>query len=99
MIHTCYEFLRKRRQVVPLENFAQLPQEGENWAESLTLWQAIGKLSEELRAVVVLFYYEDLPVREISKILGVSESAVKTRLSRARQRMRKFLLEGDDGNE
>ena len=50
--------------------------------ERLALWQAVLRLSDDLRAAVTLFYYEDMTVREISGILGISEAAVKTRLSR-----------------
>ena len=47
----------------------------------------------DLRAVVTLFYYEDLSIREISAVLGISEAAVKTRLSRGRSRLKQLLHE------
>ena len=59
----------------------------------MTLWQAILRLNDDLRATVTLFYYEGLSIREISKILGISESAVKTRLSRGRTQLRQLLDE------
>jgi RNA polymerase sigma-70 factor (ECF subfamily) len=57
----------------------------------LTLWPAVGRLSDELRAVVVLFYYEDMSIKEISAVTGITQSAVKTRLSRARQKLKLLL--------
>ena len=51
------------------------------------------QLPADYRAVVVLFYYEDLDVREISRITGVPEATVKTRLFRARQRLKTLLAE------
>ena len=41
--------------------------------------------------MVTLFYYEDLPIRAISEVLGVTQGTVKTRLSRARGRLRQML--------
>ena len=62
-------------------------------AERLSLWQAVMALNSDLRAVVTLFYYEDLSIREISAVLGISEAAVKTRLSRGRSRLKQLLHE------
>ena len=70
-----------------------LPAPAEDQAERLSLWQAVMALSDDLRAVVTLFYYEDLPIREISTVLGISEAAVKTRLSRGRARLKQLLHE------
>ncbi|WP_377639506.1 RNA polymerase sigma factor [Oryzobacter terrae] len=46
--------------------------------------RAVGELPARQRAVVVLFYFEDLPVAEVAHALAMSESAVKTSLHRAR---------------
>ena len=46
-----------------------------------------------MRIVVTLFYYEDLSVRQISQILKISQGAVRTRLSRARDQLRQMLEE------
>ena len=56
-------------------------------------YDAVQALPDALRTVIHLFYYENLSVREISKILGARENAVKTRLSRARNAL-KGKLEG-----
>ena len=51
-------------------------------AESLEL------LTEKERKVIVLYYYEDLTLKEISNILGVSESRISQLHTRALQKMR-----------
>lgn len=56
--------------------------------------QAVESLAPKYRLAVHLFYYEQLSVREIAKITGQKESAVKSQLFRARE-MLKELLEGD----
>jgi RNA polymerase sigma-70 factor (ECF subfamily) len=53
--------------------------------------QAVQNLSPALRAVFVLRDIEGLPVRETAESLGISEVAVKTRLLRARLKMREEL--------
>ena len=50
-------------------------------------------LSEALREVTVLFYVEDMSVDDIARVLGISRSAVKTRLFRAREALEKMYKE------
>ncbi len=55
------------------------------------VYDAVTSLPEDYRSVVHLFYYEQYSVREISEIMDISESAVKTRLSRARGMLKEKL--------
>ena len=50
------------------------------------------KLSDKERAVIVLYYLREMSYKEISKFLNVSISAIKSRLSRARQRLKEEEL-------
>jgi RNA polymerase sigma-70 factor (ECF subfamily) len=52
--------------------------------EHLDLHDAIRGLGQEHRTVVVLHYLADLPLEEVSAVLGVPVGTVKSRLSRAR---------------
>lgn len=70
---------KKRKENIPLE--VDIPVE--NKADS-GIRYLVAELEEAYRIVIHLFYYEELSIKEISSILGDSESAVKTRLSRAR---------------
>lgn len=63
-------------------------------ASDYDLFKAVMLLPKSERTVTHLFYYEDLPTKEIANLLGISESAVKTRLTRARQHLKESL--GDD---
>jgi DNA-directed RNA polymerase specialized sigma24 family protein len=54
-----------------------------------TMWDAIGRLRPERRAVVVLRYWADLPHGEIAEILGCPVSTVRSRLHRALSDLRK----------
>ena len=57
------------------------------------LYAEVMALPEKYRTVLYLFYYEEYSVREIAALLGVSPSAVTTRLSRARQALKSELTE------
>lgn len=55
------------------------------------LWELVLKLDEKYRAVIILFYYEQMKIREISRILQITEGTVKSRMSRAKDRLRDLL--------
>jgi RNA polymerase sigma factor (sigma-70 family) len=57
---------------------------------------ALDALPYNLRAPLVFREYADLSYKEIGGILGISESNVKVRIFRARERLGKALAEGDD---
>ena len=57
------------------------------------LEQALELLTEKERKVIVLYYYEDLTLKEISNILEVSESRISQLHTRALQKMRGRLGE------
>ena len=61
--------------------------------ESERLFEAVIALPQKYRIVVHLFYYEDYSVHEMAELLSLSESNVKTRLSRARAMLRDTLKE------
>lgn len=61
--------------------------------------EAVLALPAKYRTTVHLYYYEELSVAEIAKITGKSESAVKSRLFRARAMLREALKEDDDVSE
>jgi RNA polymerase sigma-70 factor, ECF subfamily len=57
-------------------------------------WERITEiLTDPQRAVVTLFYYEDMPLREVARALDMPEGTVKTHLSRARAALRERYLE------
>ena len=55
--------------------------------------EAMMKLSDEHRAVVTMFHIQGMPHAEISKILGVSEGTVRSRLFYANRQLQNYLDE------
>jgi len=67
--------------------------------KSQNLFETVMKLPEKYRTAIHLFYYEDYGVKEIAGILRISESNVKTRLSRGRKLLKESLQEEWDHDE
>lgn len=55
------------------------------------VWAVVMELSEEFREIVVLYYYEQFTTREIGRMLKIPEGTVKSRLSRAREKLLKII--------
>lgn len=88
-INKCNDVLRKKkiRSYVPLdEALALKTSDDKNFLEVAELLQ---KLSEEYRETVILHYLEGYTLEETAEILEISLSAVKMRISRAKEILRK----------
>jgi RNA polymerase sigma-70 factor (ECF subfamily) len=51
-------------------------------------------LSLKYREVLILYYYRDFSVEEISDLLAVNKNTVKTRLKRGREKVKERMMEG-----
>jgi len=56
-----------------------------------TILNEIAELKPKYREVILLFYYQELKIKEIAAVLKLTESAVTVRLSRAREQLRASL--------
>ena len=84
--------LRKRHGEVPLEEVEAM-YAAPSFEPEQELIRAVMALPANLRTVIHLFYYEELSVKEISALLHLSQSAVKTRLCRGREKLKQTLEE------
>ena len=80
-----------RRNTVPLETYMETLEFDSG--ESREIFREVMALPEKYRLVIHLYYYEDYSVAKIGRILGLTESNVKVRLSRGRQLLKKALQE------
>src|SRR5688572_601536 len=55
------------------------------------IWQSLNQLDERHRIVVILRYFHELPITEISEILSVNEGTIHSRLHTAREKLREAL--------
>lgn len=99
----CIDLIRKSKrqlQTIPEEKiktreFADLSTiEAELNDEQIgKLNKALTGLSDEERALIFMKYYDDMSVKEICESLNKSESAIKMKLMRARNRIEKLISE------
>lgn len=94
LICNCYDILRQKRRCVSLD---QVPEaEAPNTQPSdrtLDIRESLEALAENDRLMLTLYYMDGFKLREIAKMLDLSESAAKVRLMRSRQRLQKIYLE------
>ena len=58
---------------------------------SYDIEKAIESLPVKYKTIVILYYYDLMPTKEIAKALNLSDAAVRKRLERARLSMKEFL--------
>lgn len=61
--------------------------------KDLSLYNAINSLDDDLRITTILFYFEDMKYKDIAKLLNVREGTIKSRLSRAKEKLYNILKE------
>ena len=89
LVNDCKSRLRlKWRQVMPLPE--TLPVPGPEERQEV---EELFSLPPKDRAVLHLFYYEGYSTQDIAQITGLSPGAVRSRLTRAREKLRKAMTE------
>ena len=61
---------------------------------NVDLYNAVMSLNKKERLCVILFYYDDLTISDISKVTGIKESTIKSLLKRSRNKLKLKL--GDE---
>ena len=89
VVHESYRIARKRGRTDYLEDSpgTEIPTEDSHYE----LWDLVNTLDEEFRVVTILFYYEDLSIKEIGMILDIPVGTVKSRLTRARAKLKRLI--------
>ncbi len=81
-----------RRNTVPLKEQADCA--APVWAEEEDsgIEDALRTISQKSRTIIHLFYYERMPVEQISRALKIPASTVRVQLSRARKKLKMALM-------
>lgn len=96
VINECNRILRNNRKVIPIEEYMDQAYTLDAY-EKIEIQEAVDSLDDEFRVVVILFYFEDMTIRDIAGTLEIPEGTVKSRLSRARERLSKQLKIQSEG--
>lgn len=92
-INCALDHIRKSRKVVPMEKQPEgsyVPRENE---DRLELEAALGELDERSRMIIVMRYFEDLPIKDIAVVLEMPVSSVKSVLYRGLEKLKINLEE------
>ena len=93
LINECYKIYNQNKKIIYLENYDQEKLTYNDTYVDDEIKNVIKKLDKDLKKIVILYYFEDFSVKEISKIVKIPEGTVKSRLSRARKELEKALLD------
>ena len=90
-LNCCADIRRrwKRHPVLALEEIVESP--GETGPDTAELWESVARLPEPMRLAVHLHYGEGYSTEEIAGIMGCTPATVRTRLYRARGKLRDLL--------
>ncbi|WP_242840689.1 sigma-70 family RNA polymerase sigma factor [Clostridium hydrogeniformans] len=94
LINKCNLILKEKKKITYLSDIKEIsyPQDFRN----IDLYRAVDNLSEEIKMVIVLYYFGDYPVDKISEVLDIKEGTVKSRLFRGRKKLFEVLREGEE---
>ncbi|MBC5624615.1 sigma-70 family RNA polymerase sigma factor [Clostridium sp. NSJ-49] len=92
LINECNDILRKNKRLVSFEE-AVVEEKYSDKYENMDLTNAVSSLNDDLRNITVLYYFEDMSTVKIAKFLGIPEGTVRSRLSRAREKLRERMKE------
>lgn len=100
LINKCYDIIKKNKKVTYLNKQMELDENDryyDVYSEESCVERTLNAIDSDLKVVTVLYYYDEFSVKEISEMLNIPEGTVKSRLSRARDKIYDILKkeEGD----
>lgn len=87
LLNNCYAILERRKRRADLEEWEE-PAVTDDY--NLELKEALGSIDAKYRAVITLYYVEELSTAEIAEVLGIPKSTVTTRLQRGREALAEY---------
>ena len=88
VINEAYSICRKNKNLQPIEDMTAEPSYTDYHDE---MWEIVNTLDEEFRTVIILFYYNDMPVNQIAEYLDIAPGTVKSRLNRGRKKLKELI--------
>ena len=97
LIFSCCDILRQKKRYIPMEELPGPTAAFEPEPQS-DIRESLMALGDDDRLILTLYYMDGFKQREIAKMLGIKESAVKSRMLRGRKRLREIYMQGEEDN-
>ena len=96
LINECLGALRKKNKVLFFDEIKDMEdmRQGDN-SDNIDLYEAIDKLPGKLKTIIMLRFFEDMSLEEISQTIKINLSTVKSRLYKALEVL-KLDMKGED---
>lgn len=96
LINVSIDFLKKKGKNEMLDESTPIRKERceISTEEKLDLYNAIDLLNDNYKTVIIMMYFNDMKIKDISRIMEIPENTVKTYLRRAKQALGEVLKEG-----
>ncbi|MBQ3408024.1 MAG: sigma-70 family RNA polymerase sigma factor [Clostridia bacterium] len=100
VINKCYDIYNKQksRKIIDISEAKDEELKVYDNYDEIGINAIIKTLDEDLRTITIMFYYDDLSVKDISEVLKIPEGTVKSRLSRARTKLYEILNKDGEYN-
>lgn len=89
LINQCNALLQKNKKIEIVITF-QVDDDNDD-LQKLEIKDSVENLEGDLKVLVILYYYQDMSVKDISESLNIPEGTIKSRLSRARNKLKDML--------
>ena len=84
---------KKRVQLIDEEYINNLPDTSDYSEKNEEIYNCVCSLKDSFKNVIILYYYDKYSLKEIAKILKISESGVTSRLDRARKKIKEIYYQ------
>ena len=95
LVNTALNYIKKESKVIYMEdeNSIIYSEKSISIEEKLDLYDAIDLLKPKYKTVIILKYFDDMKIEDISYVLNIPENTVKSHLKRAKESLSSILKE------
>ena len=94
LVNTALNYIKKESKVIYMEDENSIIYSDISIEEKLDLYDAIDLLKPKYKTVIILKYFDDMKIEDISYVLNTPENTVKSHLKRAKESLSSILKEG-----
>lgn len=88
LMNQCNQMIREKKREVSVDEIPDITDETSQYA-LVEFKDLMNRIDEKYRVILVLYYVEELKIKEIANLLGMKENTVKTHLRRGKASLKK----------